>query len=185
MDKKATVVVDDDEPRGLGRTPRGRLLLTVFLLITLTAVLISVMPNSTIKSSLLAVARPFQYAVGVDQSWGVFAPNPRRNTSYVFARIERADGSVAARTIPTDRGLSAYSNYRWRKFGEQLWSPSTSAADRAGFARWIVDRDLAAGERPVRVTLLRHTRATRAPGPGADYGPWREVAFYSMEVSRP
>ncbi len=183
MDKRTTIEVDGEVP-GLVRSAWGRRVLSVFLLVTLAAVFVSVMPDSTIRSGLITLARPYLLATGLDQRWGVFAPNPRQETSFVLAQVEHADGTVEVRPIPTDAGLSEYWNYRWRKYGEQLWTAEDSAAERATFARWIVDEDLAAGGRPVRVILLRHTRDSLPPGPGPDYGPWHDVAFYSSAVDR-
>jgi hypothetical protein len=159
---ESSVDVDDEPTRGLARTPWGRAVLSVFLVFTLAAVISSVMPESTLKDGLGTVALPFLVVTGLDQRWGVFAPNPRQDTSF---------------------GLSEYWNYRWLKYGERMWTLRTASDERAIFARWIVDKDRAAGGVPVRVILLRHARDSKPPGPGPDYGPWRDVTFYSSPVT--
>jgi hypothetical protein len=177
-------VDEDDQPtRGLARTPWGRAVLSVFLVFTLAAVISSVMPESTLKDGLGTVALPFLVVTGLDQRWGVFAPNPRQDTSFVSARVEHADGTVAVYPIPGGKGLSEYWNYRWLKYGERMWTLRTASDERSIFARWIVDKDRAAGGVPVRVILLRHTRDSKPPGPGPDYSPWRDVTFYSSPVT--
>jgi hypothetical protein len=175
--------VDDEPTRGLAHTAWGRAVLSVFLVLTLASVISSVMPESTLQNDLNGVALPYLVATGLDQRWGVFAPNPRQNTAFVSARVEQADGTVTVYLTPGGKGLSEYWDYRWLKYGERMWTLRTASDERATYARWIVDQDRAAGGHPVRVVLLRHTRESEPPGPGPDYSPWTDVTFYSSPVS--
>ena len=60
--------------------------------------------------------RPFVEATGLDQNWGVFAPNPRRQGIELEARIVFADGTRAVWTHPKgDPVIHAYRTVRWRK----------------------------------------------------------------------
>ena len=67
-------------------------------------------------------------------------------------------------------GITEYWDYRWRKYGEQLWRKRTAERERVAFAGWIADQDRAAGHEPVRVTLVRENRQNLPPGPGPDDG---------------
>lgn len=183
VDEKDPVDVDEEPTRGLARTAWGRAMLSVFLVVTLAAVISSVMPQGTLKNGLTPVALPFLVATGLDQRWGVFSPNPRQDTAFVSARVVHADGTVAVYPIPGGTGLSEYWDYRWLKYGERMWTLRTASDERATYARWVVDQDKAAGGDPVRVILLRHTRDSNPPGPGPDYGPWTDVTFYSSPVT--
>lgn len=176
---------DTDRTAALEGTARGRLAVSAFVVVTLVAILAVTMPDSAIKGHLLTVTRPFLLATGLDQRWGVFAPNPRLETSYVAVRVERADGTVSVVDLPHDGGISEYWNYRWRKYGEQLWTGKENERERLAFSRWVIDRERAAGRTPVRVTLLRHTAANLAPGAGPDQGPWRDVPFFTTTVRTP
>jgi len=180
---ESSVDVDDEPTRGLARTPWGRAVLSVFLVLTLAAVISSVMPESTLRDDLNGVALPYLVATGLDQRWGVFAPNPRQDTTFVSARVVQADGTVTVYPLPGGTGLSEYWDYRWLKYGEWMWTLRAASTERATYARWIVERDRAAGGHPVRVILMRHTRDSKPPGPGPDYGPWTDVTFYSSPVT--
>lgn len=163
--------------------PGQRLAASMLIVLILLGVFASNAPDSTIKDGLLALTRPLLLVTGLDQRWGVFAPNPRLETSDVAARIDRADGTVGVHALDSGDGLSEYWNYRWRKYGEQLWTRPAADQERTAFARWVADQDRAAGHLPVRVTLVRFTRPNLPPGPGPDTGPWREVPFFTMPVS--
>lgn len=162
--------------------PGRRLAASMFIVLTLVAIFASNAPNSAIKGGLLTVAGPYLAITGLDQKWGVFAPNPRLETSNVVGRVERADGTVGDYPLESGAGISEYWNYRWRKYGEQLWTRPTAEPERVAFARWIAGEDRAAGHVPVRVTLLRVTRTNLPPGPDPDAEPWREVPFFTMPV---
>lgn len=173
---------DAPDEAGLAGRPGERLAISALILLILLSLLASNAPDSTIKSGLLTVVRPFILITGLDQRWGVFAPNPRLETSNVAARVERADGTVGVYPVESGNGLSEYWNYRWRKYGEQLWIRTSTERERAAFARWIAEQDRAAGHRPLRVTLVRTTRPNLPPGPGPDTEPWREITFSTTTV---
>ena len=101
----------------------------------------------------------------------MFSPSPPRTTNDVVARVDRADGTVGVYPLDGGNGVAEYWDYRWRKYGEQLWKKRTAERERIAFARWIADQDRAAGHEPVRVTLVRdQPRRTSRPGPGPDEG---------------
>ncbi|WP_433786148.1 hypothetical protein ACQPX6_05920 [Actinomycetospora sp. CA-101289] len=168
---------DAGTARRLDETPWGRRLLTVFLLVTVVAIAVSVMPASAIRNSALTVAGPFLLATGLDQRWGVFAPNPRQDSSFVEARILDVDGTTTTWTAPPTSGVPDYWNYRWRKYVEQLWGGNTRVEERHAFATWLVENQRAEGRHPVRVELVRRVAETLPPGPGPAQGPWREEVF--------
>ena len=82
-------------------------------------------------------------------------------------------------------GVAEYWDYRWRKYGEQLWKKRTAERERVAFAVWLADQDRGAGHQPVRVTLVRNAHANPPPGsPAPDDGTWREIPFFSTPVAR-
>jgi hypothetical protein len=179
--------VDEQADDGVGDQlegrPRHRLAISVLIVLILLTLLATNAPDSAIKSALLGAARPFILVTGLDQRWGVFAPNPRTETSNVIARVERADGTVGTYPLDASAGISEYWNYRWLKYGEQLWIGTASDRERAAFARWVADQDRDAGHQPARVALIRITRPNLPPGPGPDAGSWSEVPFFTETVS--
>lgn len=154
----------------------------MFLLLTLGAVVVQNMPDSVSKRGLMTVAQPYLNVTGLDQGWSIFSPNPRQSSVYVVARIERADGSVGLRPIPTGIGPSAYWGYRWQKYGESLASPTEGRTLWRPYAEWVVDQDRQAGGKPVRVTLLRQVSINPPPGPSPDALPFVEQSFYTVPV---
>jgi hypothetical protein len=170
---------DDAVPRG---RPGQRVAVSVLIVLTLLGVFASNAPDSVIKGGLLTLTRPYLVVTGLDQRWGMFAPNPRLDTSDVVARVDREDGTLGVYPLGSGNALSEYWTYRWLKYGEQLWSRPSADRERAAFVRWIVEQDQAAGHQPVRVTLVRLTRPNLAPGQGPDNGPWREIPFFTTTV---
>jgi hypothetical protein len=124
-------------------------------------------------------------ATGLEQGWGVFAPSPPRTTNHVTARVDRADGTVGVYPLDGGDGITEYWDYRWRKYGEQLWKKKTAERERVAFAGWVADQDRADGHEPVRVTLVRAAYTNPPPGGAvADAGTWREIPFFTTPVSR-
>ncbi|WP_166659772.1 hypothetical protein [Actinomycetospora succinea] len=172
---------DSDETRSM--TPGKRLAISAFVVLTLLGMVAATAPPSAIKNGLVDLTRPYLLATGLDQSWGVFAPSPPRTTNDVVARVDRADGTVGVYPMQGGNGVTEYWDYRWRKYGEQLWKKKTAERERVAFAGWIADEDRAGGHQPVRVTLLRASRVNPPPGsPTPDEGPATDVPFFSTPV---
>jgi hypothetical protein len=165
---------------------RGRRFgISALIVLTLLAMLGSTAPRSVIKDGLVDLTRVYMLATGLDQSWGVFAPSPPRTTNDVVARVDRADGTVGVYPLEGGNGLTEYWDYRWRKYGEQMWKKRSAERERTAFSRWVADRDRDAGHRPVRVTLVRAVHVNPPPGsPGPDEGASREIPFFSTPVGQ-
>lgn len=173
---------EPDSPE-LAGTPRRRLLVSVLLIVTLVGMFSCLMPDSVLKDGLLTVTRPYLVATGLDQHWGMFAPNPRADTSFVVARTDNADGTTDEYTLANAAGFSEYWNYRWLKYGEQMWTQNENVKDRTAFALWVVAQQRQQGHHPVKVTLIRRTTPNLPPGPGPDTEPQRDIPFFSATVS--
>ena len=132
-----------------GWSVAGRALLNFALIVTLAAILVANMPNSTLKSRLIVPAQSYLAAIGLGQSWGVFAPNPRQDVIYVTGHIQYSDGTTSVWSFPARTGIMAYSDYRWQKFGEhvrldtnqQLWPT---------FAAYLAHHESQRGDKPVQ-----------------------------------
>jgi hypothetical protein len=182
---ESTGPAQPDEPGSPERrdvSPRRRIAITMFVVVTLGAVLAQNMPDSAIRSGLMVVARPYSQLTGLDQSWSIFSPNPRRESVHILARVERADGSVALRAVPTGAGPSEYWHYRWQKYEETLSEPGGRILWRP-YAEWVVGQDQREGGEPVRVTLVRRASMNPPPGPQPDALPFVDEDFYTAQVS--
>ncbi len=143
------------------RDEQRQTLVSAFLIVLLFCVVVAAMPPSSLERTLSRPARPFLEATGLDQSWGVFAPNPRREVIDMSVRLVYPDGR--AETWRPPKG------YRWRKLMEHTnlsEGISTLARDTALHAA------RSAGGRPTRAVMVRRWAAL-PPGAGAERGRWR------------
>jgi hypothetical protein len=170
----------------LESSPAGRAVISVLATATVLALVLWNLPDdSELQQQSTRVVRPFMLASGLNQNWGVFAPDPRRQVLDFVARVEYADGTSDVETIPRGgRLIGGYWDYRWRKWyewvrtdsHEELWQPA---------AVWFAGRAKTEGRQPVRVTLVRRWYDNFPPGDGQDHGPWHEFAFDTYDVPQP
>jgi hypothetical protein len=161
----------------------GRAAISVFVSVTVICLALWNLPDdSALQQKSSRVVRPFMLATGLNQNWGVFAPNPRRETLDFVARLTYADGTTETVTVPRGgRLIGSYWDYRWRKWyeyvrsddHEDLWAPA---------AAWFAGRARAEGKQPVKVVLVRRWQPTLPPGPGPSHASWHEFAYYTYEV---
>ena len=78
----------------------GRAAISVFIVVTVVSVVVWNLPPSEIKNEALAFTGPYVRATGLNQNWGVFAPDPRRHTLELYARVRYADGSEEVVALP-------------------------------------------------------------------------------------
>lgn len=161
--------------------PAGRVVISVFLMVTLAAIVVTNLPESRVRREAMMVANPYLVATGLDQKWRIFAP-PRRTSLRMEARVTYEDGSVAVWRPPHGGDLlGTYWDYRWRKWLENvtqdvnrkvLWKPA------AQFAAREVRRP---GKLPIAVTLIRRAQDLRPPGAdGPDTRRWKSYAYYTL-----
>jgi hypothetical protein len=163
----------------------GRIAISVFVLFTVFSVAVWNLPASDVKQKSLKVVRPYITLTSLDQNWGVFAPDPRRISIDMQARIRFADGSTSTLDLPRSNDVyGAYWDYRWRKWAEwirqdaqnQLWKPA---------ALWFARKAAVGGRQPIEVVLVRRWYELLPPGPGPSRGPWQEYPFYTLTVTAP
>jgi hypothetical protein len=163
----------------------GRIAISVFVLFTVFSVAIWNLPTSEIKQKSLKVVRPYITFTSLDQNWGVFAPDARRTSIDILARVRYADGGGETLHIPRGNDVyAAYWDYRWWKWAEslyqdeqdQLWKPA---------ALWFARKATTEGRQPTEVVLVRRWYDILPPGPGPSRGPWQERAFYTLTVTPP
>lgn len=164
-------------------TGLGRAVISGFLLFVVAALIVWNIPASNLKQVTLRGVRPVVTAIGLEQIWSVFAPEPRNHSVDLRAEITYADGSVSTWRWPiqTEPFLSVYPASRWEKWQDnvrlnrhrELW-PATAA--------WVARIHQKHGV-PVEVTLIRRASFLLPPGPGPNHTPWEEYAFFTLQVS--
>lgn len=165
------------------RSPAGRALLSVLVLAILGGIAVWNLPHSELRARLVPVVEPYMHAAGLDQDWGVFAPDPRRITLELQARITYDDGTTETWLVPHGgRLLGAYRFYRWRKWieyargdaYEHLWRPT---------AEWVAREHATGARTPVEVVLVRRWYDIPPPGSGREPTPWNEFEYFTLEVT--
>ena len=157
----------------------GRVVLTAFMTVLAAAVLMWNLPTSGLRANVVPTAALVLYPVGLDQNWALFAPDPRKFSVGLYARVSYADGREEIWTPPA-RGhlLAPYRTYRWQKFTEraradrnpQLWGAT---------ARWLT-RELGPGV--VKVVLVRTFQEAVTPGSGGVRERPAEFSYYTLRV---
>jgi hypothetical protein len=159
----------------------GRAFISAFVVVTIVGLIFWNLPQSKLRRQGLSVLGPYVRAVGLDQNWGVFAPDPRRTTLDFRARVQFADGTTEMWRVPRGGDLfGAYWDYRWLKWMEwatmdvhrQLWAP---AAD-------FIARDIADGRRPTRIQLIRRWYELPPPGSDRPRSSWQVFTFYDERL---
>jgi hypothetical protein len=165
-------------------SPLGRTVISAFLIFTLGAMIASNLPPSELRRTALKAASPFLDLTGLHQNWNLFAPDPRRVTLQLEARITYADGKRAVWNPPVgDPFVGVYRSFRWRKWAgyvvsrrnASLWAPT---------AAWVARAHVRDGVYPARVVLIR--RSYTAPRPGsADtrQPPWQDEVLYTASFT--
>jgi hypothetical protein len=169
----------------------GRLLISAFIVVTLACVLVSNLPAGRAQQRAYDIAQPYLLASGLDQSWRIFAPNPRSEVLYLEARVVRADGSVSIWRTPTSGPLiGGYRDSHWRKFVEHAVLRDNGTPDGGWPALWrtialYVARQEGGhdGARPVQVTLIRRWAQEIPPGKGPPYlTPFQNTPYYTLTL---
>ena len=163
----------------------GRVLISLFVVVTLITVLTANLPASRLQSLLLKADHPYLNAADLQQNWGVFAPDPRSQTVDVLARVTFADGSQETWQIPArDPVVGEYIDYRWRKWEEWVVSQSYAFLYKPG-AIYAARRLATPDRRPVRVALIDRSHEITVPGqPSFSTGPSeQEHTYYTTRIT--
>src|SRR5436853_10736 len=157
-----------------------RAFISVLLVCALITIGSQLIFSSTLQRDLYKVTRPVATATGLDQYWGVFAPDPRPDTIWMFARIRYADGTSESWKVPTANVIvGTYWDYRWRKWLEYIANPQYSGVLWRPASVWIAQTHDNHGHRPIRVTLVAKWWQLNPPGMGQPLRtPTRETAYY-------
>lgn len=160
----------------------GRGIISAFIVVTVGLVVATNLPSSPLRDKLMRPGQPYLNALGLDQSWAIFAPQPREAAIDLRATISYDDGSTRTWRIPNDDPfIGTFRDYRWRKWLEnvvadvnsQLWRPA---------AIWIAAHESRPGRRAVRVTLTRRFATLQPPGQTPARLPWQEKLYYTLDI---
>ena len=162
----------------------GQIALSLFIAVTLAAVIVTNLPESLLRRNLSKVADPYLKATGLDQNWRIFAPHPRQTSLRLEARVRYEDGSVVAWQLPAGGDLvGAYWDYRWAKWIENVTQDANRRVLWRPAAEFVAAELSDEGRTPQSVTLVRRWQDLRPPGAdGPDRARWRSYAFYTLTL---
>jgi hypothetical protein len=167
----------------LESSPLGRGLISGMILFVAVVLIGANLPDAPIKERINRVVHPMRDLVGLDQYWGVFAPNPRGETWAVHARIRYGDGSVASWSPPTaDAFIGEYRSHRWVKYAENVFQMKHQVT-WPDLALWLVRTYDRPEHHPVQIELIRRWYDLNPPGSKVMRGPWQERTFYVLPVT--
>ena len=166
-------------------SPAGRAVLSAFLIVVLIGIVVVDLPDSKLRETASKATEPVVNALGLNQNWSVFAPDPRRQSIGLRARVTFVDGGHATWRPYVGRALVGhYRDYRWGKWMENVRQDRNRKLWPA-FAAWVAhhvqDRT---GRRVARVALIRRWRDVRPPGARTSQGPQRVYLFYTWRARR-
>ena len=163
--------------------PVGRAAITGVIIFVLLTLLASNLSDSAIRSWLARLVEPVRNGLGLDQAWGVFAPDPRSTVYDLYGRIRYDDGTTEIWRWPKgDPFISEYRAYHWQKWAEQVRLDDNSDLWRPA-AEWLARTHDRAGRHPTEITLVRRWYDLNAPGTHPSRGPWNSFEFFTLQVS--
>lgn len=152
-----------NEPATKSRVNWSRLreVATSVLVAAIVAVsVLSSVPTSAIKGFVAPVLTPVVRASGLDQGWGMFAPNPPRVFAQLEVHVIMSDGKDRVWYLSEDRSMPGL---YWRKIKEEVIKRKEF---RAGLAYWVVRQMTGKNERPARVVMIAQIETLPLPGKG-------------------
>jgi hypothetical protein len=152
-------------PAAVRRGARARRLLSLFLLFHGAATAASFGKDTALGRQVRTLTAPYERALGLWQSWGMFGPNPPLGTSWLHVAGLRADGSrVPLDALVGPRGPDRVDlRYdRVLKLERNMFDTRNDAL-RAGFATWHCARAAAAGAPLLRVDVRKERWPSRSP----------------------
>ena len=162
------------------RSRVGRLVLSVAIAMMLLAEIGTHLPAGPIARTLGPSAYRVLNLTASEQTWKVFAPNPRSVSLRLEARVTFADDSTVRWRLPEGAVIGTNLRYyRWRKWLEYvradaewlLWDPT---------ARWIASLYDDRHSPVTKVELIRHFHANRVIGPQPA---WQSYTYYTLDLA--
>jgi hypothetical protein len=161
------------------RSPLGQAVISALIVLLVLVEVGTNLPSSAIERSVGPTSNQVVRILASEQTWGVFAPDPRPTSLQFEGRVTFADGTRATWHLPTGSPFGTNLRYyRWRKWLEriradeypEIWDPT---------ARWIASLYADRASAVTRVQLVRrfHTNTIADPQP-----PWQEFVYYTLDL---
>ena len=153
--------------------------LTVVMVVLVGSLVLWNLPAGRPRDATRPTAGALVQALGLEQDWALFAPNPRSYSVGVYATLTYRDGHTVVWTPPHNGLLlTPYRTYRWQKYTERLraddygnlWEPT---------ARWLAREH---GPGVTKVVLTRTFQEAKAPGAKDPRQAPGRYDFYTLDL---
>lgn len=156
-------------------------MLNAFLLMTVVSLVTWNLPFPAPRERLRPVVAPLVYALGLQQDWRVFSPDPDPRSLFLRVRFLFRDGSVEVFSPPHHGPwLGTLHEYHWRKWSRRI------ADDETGDLREAAVRHFAlryADDPRGLESVVLVQRWAEVPVPGsAKTHQWDEEELYTLDV---
>jgi hypothetical protein len=157
--------------------------LSAALVLALAGAVVYNLPQSHLRDELYPKTQPYMNAVGLDQNWGVFAPDPRKQVLGFEARINYpTGGSDIWRPPVRGRLIGSYSDYRWQKWFDNAITQGQSRGFLPSGARWVARTQRSGSEIPATVTFNKRYADLQPPGKGGGHPPLAEAEIFEQPI---
>ena len=146
------------------RSVVGQVAVSALIVLVLAVTVVWSMPNSALRRAVLPVTEPVTGVTGLDQSWGMFSPNPPRRVDELRVEVRISADQATVWWVPSLGVADQFWEYRWQKLKENLIRRENL---RPAFCRWVADR--VAGDSALGVRMV--LRSETLVGPGSDAAP--------------
>jgi hypothetical protein len=159
------------------RSTAGQVVISIAIVLVLLAEVATHLPTgSALHRSVEDQANTLIRHMASEQSWGVFAPDPRQTSLRIEGHVTFEDGSTEVWTLPEGARIGGNLRYyRWRKWLErvrdddfrELWEPT---------ARWIAGLydDRASPVAKVELVRLFHPNTVQG-----EQAPYEAITYYT------
>jgi hypothetical protein len=187
---------DDEEPdrrpsvNGTGLQHRfeqsraGKVTISALLIVIVVVCVISNLPESPIRRSLLPAAKPVAVMTGFDQGWALYAPNPNMRVDTVEVQVKMADGDTKVWTMePGADGIGWWDRWLTVRIATVL-----DASVRPQIARWVARKVSEPTNRAVGVSVVLQSEILTAPDEPQRDGARRSTAakvLYQEKFANP
>jgi hypothetical protein len=136
----------------------NRRLLSAFLVFHLLTMGASLFKKTTLGSWIRQGTGPYERALGIWQSWGMFSPDPPSGSSYLVATGKTSTGEFVDRPVLV--GELEAERFDWfysrsLKLERSTFNPNSNRALRQGYGQWICAQAAESGLDLVRVDLWK------------------------------
>jgi hypothetical protein len=145
-----------------------RLVISAFVMLHLSALMLWTMPDCAIKARFTPPFRYYMLPLGLWQWWGIFAPDPLRENRELEAEVIDAKGMIHIYEFTKIADMSVWQKtgrYRNPKFTDNVLAGGEFAKTRDFTARHAV-RQLGLGEEAFPLTVSLYARITDPPPEG-------------------